>query len=251
MSVYKSKAFFKGQFVPSSYAKDEIELFNLNQDVTKTDYDTYHLNERKFEKDHAFEKWVTSASHTVSRRVSKGLHDMEKMMDNVELASLKFKELFKTKDNLVKHNFCSIVNYRNGKAYYGQSFISDGFFCFFHQGEEVKKSIWIRIPLASVVTVTKAGRKFHHDKVNGHRPRSVSKEQVDIIPLQGIHVKPSVLQVWTDKGEKYEFFGFSDCFDSYVSTLKERMEFLSVVDNVESGVEIVEDKSRSRSNSGR
>jgi len=79
------------------------------------------------------------------------------------------------------------------------------------------------------VAITKAGRKYHHDHINGKKPaKCITNFSPTVIPLNGCRVKPSVLQIWTSDKKVHQFIGFAGHFDMIFDKLSQNWKSIHI-----------------------
>lgn len=201
-------------YTPSPFLDNELDKFKTaNQALTKLEYETRHSNE-KLDSVSPNAKWFFSCSNSIGQALSNGVQGFEKIFTSVDQND-RWLDYFGRKLNttLEKALSCFLLSEPIQKQYYGELFISHSHLCFF-TAYDALHSLWVCIPWTSIKAITKAGRKYHHDKVNGRRRgKSAGQKNTEVIPLQDTNIKPSVIQFWTDKGEVHQFYGFGNKFD--------------------------------------
>jgi len=195
----------------------DIEKFSKeDQNYTKSDYEKRYaaLRDKACSKKHVFSEKTTS---TIHHALETFYDDIDKLLDSYSVISL-WGTAFKRRlhgESLIASSSCKLFNPNDEKDHFrGYCFITTSHFCFAHlrwRDLIYPQLIFIKLPFTEVVAVTKAGRNFHHDHVNGKKPIGV--HWTDIIPLQEQKIKPSVIQLWSNQGQVHQLYAFATFFD--------------------------------------
>jgi len=123
-------------------------------------------------------------------------------------------------ENVDKATPCILSGNGRQKYIHGFVYVTYQHICFIHLHWSeliVPHTVLLCIPYTDVKAITQAGRMYHHDNLNGKRP--LGTHGSNIIPLQDKLIQPGVIQIWTNKGECHQMYGFGVHFDSVVKLI--------------------------------
>jgi len=201
---------------PQSSSQDKIRVFaGQDQDFTKSEHEKNSL-ERRLRGGTRFRVATTKAANKVNHAIEHVWKDVDRIIDqskSMEHWMISFRSL--RGQEVLKSSKCKLYNSAPPTGITGFLYITLTHFCFTHlhwTHAYRPHFVFIKIPLTHITAVTKAGRKYHHDKVNGKKPPKTRGPE--IVPLSQRKVKPSVIQIWSNQGFAHQFYSFGPDFDS-------------------------------------
>jgi len=207
----------KNKYCPASFTDQELATFNNYQHITKKHYEEQTLSELQ-----SVSKMFRSAKYHLE-------HSLEGRLETKDACDSRFYSTFNSLNDccLNKAYKCSLLNPILDTAWEGECYLCNEFFCFAINPPEMENyfiaPLKISIPYVEIIAITKAGRKYHHDHINGKKPEKESSS-IGIISLNECKVKPSVLQIWTKEKKVHQFFGFGGQFDQVFTRVFEYLE---------------------------
>jgi len=215
----------KKKYFPNSASDMDIEQFNVYQHITKRDYEDQSLSELQ-----CFSKMFRCAKYQIEH----GLESLDNSLETKDACETRFQSTFHTlKDYCIeKPTKCCLLNPSRENYWEGECYICHDFFCFAINNPELDcfaAPLKISIPYADIMAITKAGRKYHHDHINGKRPGK-QYSPFTVIPLSGCRVKPSVIQIWTSEKQVHQFFGFAGHYDMVFTHVYDNWRAIQVED---------------------
>jgi len=217
---------YKKNYKPMTSAEMELKRFNVCQILTKKDYEQQSLAESQ-----SLSKIVRSAKYQIQH----GFETLDMNLDFKSSIDIRFRAAFYSIHDffIEKPTRCCLLNPSRNMAWEGECFICNDFFCFAVIYPEIDRfytPLKVSIPYVDIIAITKAGRKYHHDHINGKRPGK-HYSPLTVIPVHGFYVKPTVIQIWTYENEVHQFYGFSSHFDNVFEHLCEHWNAHRLLDD--------------------
>jgi len=157
----------KKKYDPLTYENDvDIQQFNVYQNITKRDYEESALTELQ-----SYSKMFRSAKHSIEHH----LESLDNSLELKEACDTRFQSAFhELKDNFLdKPTKCSLLNPVKNMSWEGECYLCSEYFCFAINNPEIEgfcTPLKMSIPYVNIVAITKAGRKYHHDRIHGKKP---------------------------------------------------------------------------------
>jgi hypothetical protein len=217
----------KTKYSPVAYTDQEFSTFNVYQDITKKNYEEHSLSELQS----SVSKMLRCAKYHIEHK----LESLDSSLETKEACESRFKSCFYSLNDccLNRPYKCLLFNPIIGTSWEGECFLCNEYYCFainhISEADAYYAPLKISIPYLDITAITKAGRKYHHDRVNGKKPGSIS--ECTIIPLNECLVKPSVLQIWTSDKKVHQFFGFGGHFDQVYTSARECWDSIKITDD--------------------